>query len=176
MKCPACDFELSKKNIEGIELDVCEGGCGGIWFDNLELQKFDEAHECAGGDFLNIRTGKSKERPGPPKPRKCPKCPAVVMTRHYFDTLKKVIIDECSVCGGIWLDAGELAVVRGSFKTEAERKETAGKYFSNLFDKELAKMRAQSRTQAEKARKFARALHFICPSYWIPGRQKGGAF
>jgi len=26
-------------------VDVCQNGCGGIWFDNFELEKVDEKHE-----------------------------------------------------------------------------------------------------------------------------------
>ena len=55
-------------------------------------------------------------------------------------------------------------------------KKNAEEYFSNLFDNDLAKMHAQSKAQAEKARKFARAFRFLCPSRWIPGKQKWGAF
>ena len=29
----------------GINLDVCVNGCGGIYFDNREFNKFDEQHE-----------------------------------------------------------------------------------------------------------------------------------
>ena len=50
MKCPACEKELQQITIETITLDVCEGGCGGIWFDNFELEKVDEPHESAGED------------------------------------------------------------------------------------------------------------------------------
>ena len=37
MKCPACKGELRKRNAGNMELDVCLGGCGGIWFDQGEL-------------------------------------------------------------------------------------------------------------------------------------------
>ena len=31
-----------EKTIHDVTVDVCEGGCGGIWFDAFELKKFDD--------------------------------------------------------------------------------------------------------------------------------------
>ncbi len=40
---------------------------------------------------------------------KCPKCGEALKARSF----QKVEIDQCSGCGGIWLDAGELEQVAG---------------------------------------------------------------
>lgn len=40
---------------------------------------------------------------------KCPKCGAALKER----TFQKVVIDQCTACNGIWLDAGELEQVAG---------------------------------------------------------------
>ena len=37
-RCPACHCQMSIKSIENIELD-CSNQCGGIWFDQNELDK-----------------------------------------------------------------------------------------------------------------------------------------
>jgi len=34
MECPACNRQLKEMEIGDIVVDVCENGCGGIWFDN----------------------------------------------------------------------------------------------------------------------------------------------
>ena len=39
MKCPACKSELRRKNAGNMDLDVCLGGCVGIWFDQDELNR-----------------------------------------------------------------------------------------------------------------------------------------
>jgi len=39
MNCPACKNELAPTTVGGVTVDVCQNGCGGIWFDNLELRK-----------------------------------------------------------------------------------------------------------------------------------------
>ena len=47
IKCPACGKDMEKIFIksEGINIDICTKGCGGIFFDNREFKKFDEQHE-----------------------------------------------------------------------------------------------------------------------------------
>ena len=47
MKCPACSNRLQEMTVAGVTVDICKDGCGGIWFDNFEMKKFDEPHEPA---------------------------------------------------------------------------------------------------------------------------------
>jgi len=42
MNCPACGNILEQMTVGDVTVDVCQRGCGGIWFDNFELEKFDE--------------------------------------------------------------------------------------------------------------------------------------
>jgi hypothetical protein len=37
-------------------------------------------------------------------------------------------------------------------------------------------MRRESQEKLEKARRIANIFRFICPSYYIPGKQEWGAF
>jgi len=73
MKCPACDRELQKMTVLDISVDVCRNGCGGIWFDNFELQKMDEKHEAAGENLLDIEIDPSIDI-DESKTRMCPIC------------------------------------------------------------------------------------------------------
>ena len=59
MNCPACGNAMTEVEVKGIQVDVCEGGCGGIWFDWLELKKVDEQHEEAGQDLLEMERNPS---------------------------------------------------------------------------------------------------------------------
>ena len=49
LKCPACGSEMQKVFIpnKGINVDVCSQGCGGIYFDNKEIQEFSSAGYCS---------------------------------------------------------------------------------------------------------------------------------
>jgi uncharacterized protein len=175
MMCPACGRELSRVTVEGIALDVCRGGCGGIWFDRYELMKVDESRESAGEKLLDIERD-SAVVVDHEKRLRCPKDPGVVMMRHFSSVKKQVRVDECPSCGGFWLDAGELAAIRSEFETEEERDRAAAQYFSELFDSELAAAHAETMQDLATARKVAHVLRFICPSYYIPGKQEWGAF
>lgn len=175
MRCPACEHTLSKMVVGDITVDVCKGVCGGIWFDRFELQKVDEPHESAGEALLEVERDR-KLVVDHTKRRKCPKCRDMIMMRHFYSVKMQVEVDECPGCAGFWLDVGELAIVRREFKTEDERRKAAEELFSEIFDSQLAEMRAKSEEQAERARNIARIFRFICPSYYIPGKQPWGAF
>jgi Zn-finger nucleic acid-binding protein len=121
MKCPACFNELTQAQVGSLVVDVCEGGCGGIWFDAFELQRVDEEGEIAGEPLLHIKRDESIVVDASRK-RACPRCDGVRLHRHYFSAKRRVEIDQCPNCGGYWLDAGELSQIR-SEKSETARAE-----------------------------------------------------
>lgn len=112
MKCPACGNVLVTTIAGAIPVDVCEGGCGGVWFDNFELRKIDEdgaqAIRSVHRDFSLAVDQASK--------RGCPRCADQVMIRRYFSRLRRTQIDECPNCAGIWLDAGEFDAILRELK------------------------------------------------------------
>jgi uncharacterized protein len=176
VSCPACGHALSTRTAGAVTVDVCDGGCGGIWFDHWELQKLDEQSESAGEALLDVRRD-----PGvvvdPAERYHCPKCTDdVVLMRHFWSVKRAVTIDECPECGGIFLDAGELGSVRSEFATESDRHAAADAYFAEVVDPMLDEERATSAEELAKAQRFARAFRFICPSEYIPGKQAGAAF
>jgi Zn-finger nucleic acid-binding protein len=158
-----------------ITVDICKGGCGGIWFDRFELAKVDEPHESAGEALLDIEKN-DKIIVEHSKRRRCPKCNAIIMMRHFHSVNQRVEVDECPGCAGYWLDVGELSAIRSEFKTEEERRRAAEEYFAEIFNTHLAGMRAKGQDQAERARNIARIFRFICPSYYLPGKQDWGAY
>jgi len=175
MKCTACGNALEEVTIEGITVDVCKEGCGGIWFDAFELKKVDEKHESAGEALLSygkkekVTVDRSKRHP-------CPKCPDMPMMRHFFSVKQAVEVDECPKCAGFWLDAGELTRIRDLFENEEEKKKAAEEYYDEIFGTQLSAMRDESEEKLSKAGKIAHMFRFICPSYYIPGKQDGAAF
>lgn len=175
MKCPACSNQLQKKTVEDITVDVCDGGCGGIWFDNFEIKKFDEPHESAGQALLDVQKDDSIKI-DPEKRLNCPKCENMVMMRHFFSVKRAVLVDECPNCAGFWLDAGELGKIRSLFDTEEQKNQAANDYFSEVFGPAVAAGRAEDAKKLEAARKVSNMFRFICPSNYIPGKQSWGAF
>jgi Zn-finger nucleic acid-binding protein len=159
----------------GVKLDVCMEGCGGIWFDWQELRKTDEVHE-ADAQFIE-KLGQSKTtKIDLKKQLNCPMCEGVVMVRRFWSTKRQVEMDECGKCGGMWLDAGELTHIHSLFKTEAERRAEADRVYSEMFGSQMTKISQESNDKYQAAQKVAKALRFICPSYFLPGKQDWGAF
>ena len=175
MECPACSRQLKEMQAGDIVVDVCENGCGGIWFDNYELQKVDEKHESAGEVLLDIPRDPNVQVDYTQK-RFCPKCADQPMMQHFMSIKREVAVDECPACGGLWLDAGELGQFREQYEDEAERKEAASAYFDEVFQEDFAAIKEQNEQQMAGARKFANVFRFICPTYYIPGKQTWGAF
>jgi uncharacterized membrane protein YdjX (TVP38/TMEM64 family)/Zn-finger nucleic acid-binding protein len=111
MKCPACSHKLKEIQVATITVDVCDGGCGGLWLDAFELQHVDEEHETAGERLLHIH--RDPDRPvDRERKRECPRCPDVKLKRHFFSAKRRVEVDQCPNCAGYWLDAGELVSIR----------------------------------------------------------------
>jgi Zn-finger nucleic acid-binding protein len=176
MNCPACGRALTTMTAGQITVDACSGGCGGIWLDRFELKKIDEKSESVGAALLELPRDQSLSI-DPKRRRTCPKCgPEMIMTRHFTSVSRKVTIDECPNCAGVWLDAGELAGIRSEFASEEARHEAAREAFSEMFDRQIAAEEAKDEAELERARKFAHALRFVCPSTYLPGKQEGGAF
>jgi uncharacterized protein len=155
MQCPACQRTLKHRVSHGIELDVCEGGCGGTWFDCFELKKFDEPHEEVCEEILNLPRDESIQVDHSRR-RDCPRCAGIVMRRFFFTIRREVEVDECPKCGGMWLDSGELAHIRSQFNSEEERRTAALQHFDELFGEELAQMRAESQAKRESAERIGR--------------------
>lgn len=119
MNCPACSRPLTKLTVEGVDVDACHGGCGGLWFDNFELAKFDEPHESSVWEQVLVSVDPFVAVDYEAK-RDCPKC-SVPMRRHFFSQQRRAHVDSCPQCGGNWLDTGELAQVRAEFRAKASR-------------------------------------------------------
>lgn len=107
MKCPACKSPLREKGAGDMTLDVCYGGCGGIWFDATELQRVSARAATSLHTIWAVPVGKVNQS----EPRLCPRCPDQVLDRKWFSDTKKVEIDQCPKCNGVWLDAGEFSQI-----------------------------------------------------------------
>jgi len=92
---------LRERTVErhDIRVDTCPR-CKGIWFDKEEL----ESLLRVGAKELRVPSG--AERAG----RLCPRCSEALLGFTYPQTY--VQVEMCKTCGGLWLDAGELAEIK----------------------------------------------------------------
>ena len=151
MKCPACSSTLSAVKAGEITVDVCKGGCGGVWFDERELKKCDEEREIAGS--LIVAAVSDRKTVSHAGPRPCPKCSNELLFRRFYDVKNEVEVDQCLKCSGIWLDTGELGTIRAQYKTEVERLKAADHYLSGVLTEQMAALSEEhSRDMAQIAK------------------------
>jgi len=133
MQCPRCSHELQPATVGGVKVDVCQNGCGGIWFDAFELEKMDQPDESAGWLIDNIRIdlGVAVDTEAPVH---CPHCEGLELMRQRYPNNHRLILDKCRGCGGIWLDFGELFGIRSSNEPSAMLREDSGKLLRGLRD------------------------------------------
>ena len=119
MKCPACGKEMKKIHMDeaGVMVDICLDGCGGMVFDNRELNKFDEAHENI-DEILAAIKNKEFIKVDETLVRHCPVC-GVKMVKMGAG-VAGVQIDNCNVCGAKFLDNGELQAIRNNDAQEQD--------------------------------------------------------
>jgi Zn-finger nucleic acid-binding protein len=100
---------MQPRSFGPVEVDVCDPGCGGLWFGRTELEAVDEPDEGIGAALEAALT----QSAGPVRsaPIRCTRCD-VVMREHRYQNISNVLVDECPGCGGFFLDAGELRAIR----------------------------------------------------------------
>ncbi|MCP4291418.1 MAG: zf-TFIIB domain-containing protein [bacterium] len=166
---------MTLKKVMDIEVDVCEGGCGGIWFDGHELKKVDEAHEAAGQHLLEVAYDPEVDVDESQR-RECPRCDSMIMMRHFSSIKREVEVDECPGCAGFFLDRGELNNLRNQYQTEEDRKEAAINMFGEMFDEDMDDIQDASWQQVAASKRLIHMFRFFLPSYYLKGKQKWGAY
>ena len=140
LNCPRSGNPLKQIEIDGVKIDV-SAECGGAWFDNYELKKFSTKDKTA-GDSLLEELGKISHPPLDLNEKlKCPKCTDVVMMRSFYSPQKQVEIDTCPTCNGVWLDPGELTMMRELFSSDQDKKFYVQEFANSVMDKNLQELR-----------------------------------
>ena len=175
MKCPACNNTMEEISVEEITVDVCEGGCGGIWFDQFELKKVDEPHESLGEGLLDTEKSDSLELDHN-NPRTCPRCNDTKMMRHFFSVKKEVTVDECPKCAGIWLDYGELGKIRSQFDSEEESKKLQKVTFKRYLEVNSTTCGRKAKKNMKKREKLRMSFASYALVTIFPGNKIGAHF
>ena len=107
MKCIKCEGVLHLVRVGGVEVDQCDT-CAGIWFDSGELAKIVGQKDV---EALKIKASHVPKEADSKRAR-CPRCKGEGKLVQIASLTADIHIDTCAVCGGEWLDGGELAIVR----------------------------------------------------------------
>ena len=109
--CPRCadQVPLVEREYGGERVDFCLN-CHGIYCDKGELEGLIQIMS----DFNSVKLDEPELENQPLSERNfnpnCPNCQEGMQT----DQVGQVWINQCSACGGIWLDQGELSALRGT--------------------------------------------------------------
>ena len=106
MDCVKCDGKLRQIELDGVVIDQCDA-CSGIWFDSGELARVLGMKSTEG-----LRRLSTTNEADDVKRAHCPRCRGEGMLVQVADLTSDIHIDTCSVCGGQWLDGGELSILR----------------------------------------------------------------
>lgn len=111
--CPACGCEMTKIFLpdKGINIDICANGCGGIFFDNQEIQEFSSPDSDI-SEIKEVLSNKNFTPVDESKTRICPACNTPMAKTRALG----IQIDTCYKCGAIFLDNGEFEQVKSKFK------------------------------------------------------------
>ena len=143
LTCPACGKTMEKVFIpsQGINLDICTEGCGGIFFDNKEFDKFDEKNEDV-SEILKKIEGKTFAPVEETLTRVCPNCGAK-MVKNSSSIKQTIQVDDCYACGGKFLDNAELVKIREEYENNEQRDEDILRYVYKNIGSELAEQEAK---------------------------------
>jgi Zn-finger nucleic acid-binding protein len=89
--------------VSGLEVDYCDR-CGGLWFDERELSRL----LATAPDELQRLRSKESTTVSRTAAARCPR-DATALVRVLSASDRRVVVDRCPQCRGIWLDGGELA-------------------------------------------------------------------
>jgi len=144
LKCPACNKDMKKVFVakEGVNIDICLDGCGGMWFDNREIKYFDEQNEKI-DEIIAVIDGKEFAKVDQTNFRSCPVCGAR-MVKNFSSVKQDIKIDECYACGGKFLDNSELQAMRAEYVTEADRSADMVSYMYATVGADIKKLDAEA--------------------------------
>lgn len=115
MRCPNCDQALRPCQYEGITIHACDG-CHGEFVGSDALRQIVNTREETFSFEVMARVRDQRPAFGLPPSEAhrglaCPSCDMAMIALNYTaDTA--VIVDRCPCCGGVWLDADELAHIQ----------------------------------------------------------------
>ena len=100
LTCPKCSSPMEKVSYAGVQVDRCVG-CQGLWFDAREQEQLKDAK---GSEVID--TGSAKPGSDVKSAIDCPVC-RTRMIRMSDHQQPHIRFESCTVCYGVFFDAGE---------------------------------------------------------------------
>lgn len=116
MQCPKCAADMAKVPFEGIEVDRCTG-CQGLWFDMLEHE---DLKKLGGSEAIDTGSAEAGRQQDGKRRIQCPVCD-VPMIGMVVAAQPHIAYEACTVCYGLYFDAGEFTDFREETFAESWR-------------------------------------------------------
>jgi Zn-finger nucleic acid-binding protein len=100
--CPKCDVTMERVRAAGVDVDRCPK-CSGLWLDLFEKEALTKDR----GGAREVDRGAEPADADSDRDLLCPRDGSTLITRKAFEN-RETVVDSCTVCGGVFLDAGEL--------------------------------------------------------------------
>jgi Zn-finger nucleic acid-binding protein len=107
MRCPKCSAAMARVVHEGVEIDRCEG-CQGLWFDMLEHEDLKAISGSEAVDTGSPEVGRANDAV---TRIRCPVCDQP-MIRMVVAAQPHIGYEACTICYGVYFDAGEFTDFR----------------------------------------------------------------
>jgi Zn-finger nucleic acid-binding protein len=109
MRCVKCECRLVTVRIEDIDVDQCDR-CAGIWFDAHELERVMRRRQV--GALLGRAPAAGEHLAHDERRGRCPRCKGEGYLVRLSAPRAAIHVDTCAICGGKWLDGGEIDLLR----------------------------------------------------------------
>lgn len=109
VECPKCRVTMERVHAAGVDVDRCPE-CHAIWLDLFEKEALTSHPNTA----RELDEGGRTEGDDAKRTLLCPRDGSTLISRKAFEN-RDIVVESCTVCGGVFLDAGEL---RSLHKTE----------------------------------------------------------
>ena len=103
MECPKCKSHMSEVEFGTVTIDRCDN-CKGLWFDCNEINKL---KEYSGADLVDSGEASTGKKYDTIRNIDCPSC-KTKMIKMVDNDQPHIHFESCTVCYGVFLDAGEL--------------------------------------------------------------------
>jgi uncharacterized protein len=107
MQCPKCHAAMQKVEYQQVEVDRCSA-CQGLWFDLLEHEELAALDGAEAIDSGAVEVGRRSDQIDRIQ---CPAC-HVPMIRMVVSGQPHIRYESCTVCYGVYFDAGEFTDFR----------------------------------------------------------------
>lgn len=103
MHCPKCLKRMESVTYGTITIERCRG-CQGLWFDALKHEKL---LKIQGAETVDVGDSRIGQRHNRVAKTTCPRCKGSLMVEMVALEQPHIWYEKCSVCGGVYFDAGE---------------------------------------------------------------------